>query len=169
MRSALIVGDLQVGVVDNYPFAKAVVPPVTELLPRARAAGALVVFVHFAFRANGADVPGEPFDRFRLPIPSLERPAYLEFALAGDDGEVLSYRLDGEARLGEGYICQYCGKLCEVKEPHTSAHGVAGHLRAGVPAGQDEDEAHGRAPLPPETGPIQRRRASSRGRISASK
>lgn len=32
-------------------------PPLTELLPRARAAGALVVFVHFAFRVNGSDVP----------------------------------------------------------------------------------------------------------------
>lgn len=64
MRSALIVGDLQVGILDNYPFARAVVPPVTELLPRARAAGVLVVFVRAAFRANGADVAGEPFATF---------------------------------------------------------------------------------------------------------
>jgi nicotinamidase-related amidase len=64
MRSALIVGDLQVGIVDNYPFAKAVVPAVTELLPRARAAGVLVVFIRTAFRANGADIPGEPFATF---------------------------------------------------------------------------------------------------------
>ncbi len=64
MRSALIVGDLQVGIVENYPFANAVVPAVTGLLPRARAAGVLVVFVRTAFRANGADVPGEPFATF---------------------------------------------------------------------------------------------------------
>lgn len=64
MQSALIVGDLQLGIVDNYPFAKAVVPAVTELLPRARAAGVLVIFVRTAFRANGADVPGEPFASF---------------------------------------------------------------------------------------------------------
>ena len=37
MRSALIVGDLQVGIVDNYPFAKAVVPAVTELMSSALA------------------------------------------------------------------------------------------------------------------------------------
>jgi nicotinamidase-related amidase len=61
MRSALIVGDLQRGIVENFPFAKAVVPAIAELLPRARAAGVLVVFVRLAFRANGADVPGEPF------------------------------------------------------------------------------------------------------------
>ncbi|WP_437339530.1 cysteine hydrolase family protein [Sorangium sp. So ce394] len=64
MRSALIVGDLQVGILNNYPFAKAVVPPVTELLPRARAAGVLVVFVRTAFRANGADLAGEVFAAF---------------------------------------------------------------------------------------------------------
>ncbi|MDC0746142.1 cysteine hydrolase family protein [Polyangium mundeleinium] len=64
MRSALIVGDLQAGILDNYPFTKAVVPPVTELLPRARAAGALVVFVRTAFRANGADLAGEVFAAF---------------------------------------------------------------------------------------------------------
>jgi nicotinamidase-related amidase len=64
MRSALIVGDLQRGIVDNYSFAKAVMPAVSELVPRARAAGALIVFVHFAFRANGADVPGEPYASF---------------------------------------------------------------------------------------------------------
>jgi nicotinamidase-related amidase len=64
MRSALIVGDLQVGIVDNYPFAKAVVPAVSELVSRARAAGVLVVFVRTAFRGNGADIPGEPFATF---------------------------------------------------------------------------------------------------------
>ena len=33
----------------------------------------------------------------------------MEFALAGD-GDVLDYRLHGQARFGEGYICPYCGK-----------------------------------------------------------
>ena len=64
MSSALIVGDLQAGILDNYPFTRAVVPPVTELLPRARAAGVLVVFVRTAFRANGADLAGEVFAAF---------------------------------------------------------------------------------------------------------
>ncbi|MEU4843164.1 cysteine hydrolase family protein [Nocardia testacea] len=57
MTTALIVGDIQQGITSNYSFARRVVPPLTELLPRARAAGALVVFVHFAFRANAADLP----------------------------------------------------------------------------------------------------------------
>ncbi|MEV4006808.1 isochorismatase family cysteine hydrolase [Actinomadura sp. NPDC049753] len=57
MTTALIVGDVQRGITGGYPFARRVVPPLTELLPRARAAGALVVFVRFAFRGSGADVP----------------------------------------------------------------------------------------------------------------
>ncbi|MCO6000074.1 cysteine hydrolase family protein [Actinoallomurus rhizosphaericola] len=57
MTTALIVGDIQQGITSNYPFAKQVVPRLTELLPRVRAAGALVVFVHFAFRGNGTDLP----------------------------------------------------------------------------------------------------------------
>ncbi len=57
MNTALIIGDVQQGITTSYPFTKQVVPPLAELLPRARAAGALVVFVHFAFRVNGADVP----------------------------------------------------------------------------------------------------------------
>jgi nicotinamidase-related amidase len=57
VSTALIVGDVQRGITGAYPFARQVVPPLTELLPRARAAGALVAFVHFALRPNGADLP----------------------------------------------------------------------------------------------------------------
>ncbi|CCH31069.1 isochorismatase family cysteine hydrolase [Actinosynnema sp. NPDC047251] len=57
MTTALIIGDLQRGITGDFPFARQVLPPITELLPRARAAGALVVFVHIAFRPNGADLP----------------------------------------------------------------------------------------------------------------
>ncbi|HLL34889.1 MAG TPA: isochorismatase family cysteine hydrolase [Streptomyces sp.] len=57
MTTALIIGDIQQGITGSCPFARRVVPPLTELIPRARAAGALVVFVHFALRANGADLP----------------------------------------------------------------------------------------------------------------
>ncbi|KZB79309.1 cysteine hydrolase family protein [Amycolatopsis regifaucium] len=57
MTVALIIGDLQRGITDKYPFAGKVLPQVAELLPRARAAGVRVVFVHFAMRGNGADLP----------------------------------------------------------------------------------------------------------------
>ncbi len=57
MKKALIIGDIQRGITGAYPFARQLVPPLTELLPRARAAGVLVVFVHIAFRANRADLP----------------------------------------------------------------------------------------------------------------
>src|SRR3954451_14473353 len=57
MSTALIVGDLQRGITENYAFAREVLPPLEELLPRVRAAGALVVHVHTAFRVNRADLP----------------------------------------------------------------------------------------------------------------
>jgi nicotinamidase-related amidase len=57
MSTAVIVGDLQRGITQNYGFAREVVPPLEELLPRVRAAGALVVHVHTAFRVNRADLP----------------------------------------------------------------------------------------------------------------
>lgn len=57
MTTALIVGDIQRGITGGYPFVRQVVPPITELLPRARSAGVLVVFVHFALRVNGSDLP----------------------------------------------------------------------------------------------------------------
>lgn len=57
MTTALIVGDIQRGITGAYPFARQVVPALTDLLPRARAAGVLVVFVRTAFRANRADLP----------------------------------------------------------------------------------------------------------------
>lgn len=57
MKTALIIGDLQRGITGAYPFARQVLPALNELLPRARAAGVLVVFVRIAFRANRADLP----------------------------------------------------------------------------------------------------------------
>jgi nicotinamidase-related amidase len=57
VKTALIVGDMQRGITGTYSFAGALVPRLAELLPRARAAGVLVVFVHIAFRANRADLP----------------------------------------------------------------------------------------------------------------
>lgn len=57
MGTALIIGDIQRGITSAFPFARRVVPPLTELLPRARAAGVLVVFVRIAFRGNRADLP----------------------------------------------------------------------------------------------------------------
>lgn len=57
MATALIIGDIQRGITGTYPFARQVIPPLTGLLPRARAAGVLVVFVRIAFRVNRADLP----------------------------------------------------------------------------------------------------------------
>lgn len=57
MATALIIGDIQRGITGAYPFARQVLPPLADLLPRARTAGILIVFVRIAFRANRADLP----------------------------------------------------------------------------------------------------------------
>ncbi|KDN19067.1 cysteine hydrolase family protein [Amycolatopsis rifamycinica] len=57
MSEALIVGDLQRGITGRFAFTRRVLAPVTALLPRVRAAGALVVHVQTAFRVNRADLP----------------------------------------------------------------------------------------------------------------
>lgn len=54
--TALIVGDLQAGIVDNYPFAAGVLPVMEKVLPAARAAGIPVIFIRFGLRASGLDV-----------------------------------------------------------------------------------------------------------------
>ncbi|MEV4179025.1 isochorismatase family protein [Nonomuraea sp. NPDC049709] len=54
--TALIVGDLQAGIVDNYPFAAGVLPVVEKVLPAARASGIPVIFIRFGLRASGLDV-----------------------------------------------------------------------------------------------------------------
>jgi nicotinamidase-related amidase len=97
MTTALLVGDIQRGITGNYPFARAVVAPLTRLLPRARAAGVLVVFVHTAFRVNGADLPeGNPLfrsffeagDAFHEGSPGTE----IDLPVLGDDVTVLKRR-----------------------------------------------------------------------------
>ena len=57
MTTALLIGDLQRGITRSFPFAQPVLPPLLALLPRARAAGVLVVFIRIAFRPNRADLP----------------------------------------------------------------------------------------------------------------
>ncbi|WP_214318154.1 cysteine hydrolase [Nonomuraea sediminis] len=54
--TALIVGDLQAGIVDNYSFAAGVLPAVERVLPAARASGIPVIFIRFGLRASGLDV-----------------------------------------------------------------------------------------------------------------
>ncbi|WP_439680950.1 cysteine hydrolase family protein [Embleya sp. MST-111070] len=97
MTTALLIGDLQQGITAGYPFAARVLPQLTELLPRARSAGILPVFVHFAFRANGADLPPdnalyrsfhEAGDTFHQGAPGTE----LALPVADEDVVVLKRR-----------------------------------------------------------------------------
>lgn len=56
MTTALIIGDLQAGITRDYPFAAGVVAPIAKVLPAARAAGVLPVFVRTALRRNRTDL-----------------------------------------------------------------------------------------------------------------
>jgi nicotinamidase-related amidase len=56
MTAALVVGDLQVGITRDFSFSRGVLAPVAALLPRARAAGVLPVFIRTALRRNRADL-----------------------------------------------------------------------------------------------------------------
>ena len=55
-KSAIIIGDLQVGITGNYPFARDLVPRAADLAATARTLGDLVVFVRTRLRRNGSDV-----------------------------------------------------------------------------------------------------------------
>jgi nicotinamidase-related amidase len=54
--TAVIIGDLQLGITQKYPFAGEVVPRAAALAADARSRGALVVFVRTQLRPSGADV-----------------------------------------------------------------------------------------------------------------
>ncbi|MGW1990346.1 cysteine hydrolase family protein [Embleya sp. NPDC001921] len=103
MTSALIIGDIQQGITSGYPFAARVVPTLTELLPRARESGALVVFVHFAVRGNGADLPpgNEMFRTFHEAGDTFhEGSAGTEIALPVVDEDVVVVKRRASAFAG---------------------------------------------------------------------
>ena len=54
--TALIVGDMQKGILASYPFAREPVAALGSLLPAARAHGLPVIFVRTHLRPSGADV-----------------------------------------------------------------------------------------------------------------
>jgi nicotinamidase-related amidase len=105
MTNALVVGDLQAGITRNYPIARNLVPVVSEILPTARAAGVLIVFIRTALRVNGLDVaPTNPLitachaagDIFHQGSPGTEVDPGLEIA----DGDVVVTKRRGSAFTG---------------------------------------------------------------------
>ncbi|MFD6068303.1 cysteine hydrolase family protein [Amycolatopsis lurida] len=114
MTTALIIGDLQRGITGNYPFTGTVLPPIKSLLPRARAAGALVVFVHFALRGNGADLPPgnalfktfhEAGDTFHEGSAGTE----IDLPVADEDVVVLKRRASAFAGTDLDLVLRACG------------------------------------------------------------
>ena len=55
-RTALIVGDVQSGITQNFPFAAPVVPVLETVVPAARHAGMHIVHLRAGLRSNGSDV-----------------------------------------------------------------------------------------------------------------
>jgi nicotinamidase-related amidase len=55
-KSAVVIGDLQVGITRNHPFVAELVPRAAALAAAARERGDLVVFIRTSLRVNGADV-----------------------------------------------------------------------------------------------------------------
>ncbi|SNT49414.1 cysteine hydrolase family protein [Rhodococcoides kyotonense] len=56
IRTALIVGDVQTGIVREFPFARPVVPILADAIPRARRAGVHIVYLRAGLRPNATDV-----------------------------------------------------------------------------------------------------------------
>ncbi|OZM77444.1 cysteine hydrolase family protein [Pseudonocardia sp. MH-G8] len=105
MTAALVVGDLQVGITRDYAFSRRVLPPVAALLPRARAAGVLPVFVRTAFRPNRTDLAEtnplitaffDTGDAFREGAPETE----VDPALVRDAGDVTVLKRRASAFAG---------------------------------------------------------------------
>jgi nicotinamidase-related amidase len=105
MTNALVVGDLQSGITRNYPFARKLVPVVAEILPAARAAGALIVFIRTELRVNGLDVaPNNALitalhaagDAFHQGSPDTE----VDPALGITDGDAIVTKRRGSAFTG---------------------------------------------------------------------
>lgn len=55
-RTALIIGDVQVGIVREFPFARPVVPILADVIPRVRRAGVHIVYLRAGLRPNATDV-----------------------------------------------------------------------------------------------------------------
>ncbi|MGW7573741.1 cysteine hydrolase family protein [Streptomyces sp. NPDC054765] len=55
-RTALVVGDIQAGVLASYPFVRETIGALQSLLPAARHHGLPVIFVRTHLRASGIDV-----------------------------------------------------------------------------------------------------------------
>jgi nicotinamidase-related amidase len=105
MTSALIVGDLQSGITRNYPFTRKLLPVISEILPTARAAGVLIVFIRTELRVNGLDVaPSNALitachaagDIYHQGSPGTE----VDPALKVADGDVIVTKRRGSAFAG---------------------------------------------------------------------
>lgn len=57
MPTALIIGDVQTGIVEKFPWTKSVLQPLAALLPLARKKGTPVIYVRAALRPDQAEVP----------------------------------------------------------------------------------------------------------------
>ena len=57
MTTALIIGDVQTGIVEAFPWTESVLRPLAALIPLAREKGTPVIYVRVALRPDQAEVP----------------------------------------------------------------------------------------------------------------
>jgi branched-chain amino acid transport system permease protein len=57
MPTALIIGDVQTGILDTFPWSRTVLPPLQQALTHARTSAVPVIFVRTALRSIDADIP----------------------------------------------------------------------------------------------------------------
>ncbi len=57
MSTALVIGDVQAGILETFPWSRTVLGPLQSLLPQARATGVHLIYVRAALRGTQADIP----------------------------------------------------------------------------------------------------------------
>ena len=57
MRVGLIVGDVQTGIIETFPWSSRVLDPLVRVIENARGCDVPIIFVRAALRANSAEVP----------------------------------------------------------------------------------------------------------------
>ncbi|MCZ4551479.1 cysteine hydrolase family protein [Gordonia rubripertincta] len=103
-RTALIVGDVQAGILREFAFARPVVPTLADAVPRARRAGVHIVFLRAGLRPNATDVhPNntvmQHFHSMGEVFHDTSKDTLIDAALTVEDGDsvVLKRRASGFA------------------------------------------------------------------------
>jgi hypothetical protein len=84
------------------------------------------------------DADGRPHREVTIPSSPVARARRM--LLRRGDGETEPVYEIVDELDDPGWVCRICGRISPDPEPHTAAHGVPGHLRAGALPGEPLDE-----------------------------